>query len=187
MLGAAVSKLVGAVGIETTYHWHFNDLRSRARTEKEGLGSPWNPYCRLFSHDAANNSAICFAYCFRYCLRVDVHGRSNVRMPQQCLLNFHIDFVLTQQARVRVSKRMPSNTPDAGCYAGGNQMILTNLTRPIRIPCLRVGEDPFRIDGLRSLSVLPKNAREVSIHGKRFCGTFCLCVFHITFHPGPSD
>ncbi len=39
--------LVGAVGIETTYHWHFNDLRSRARTEKEGLGSPWNPYCRL--------------------------------------------------------------------------------------------------------------------------------------------
>jgi hypothetical protein len=39
--------LVGAVGIETTYHWHFNDLRSKARSEKEGLGSPWNPYCRL--------------------------------------------------------------------------------------------------------------------------------------------
>jgi hypothetical protein len=38
--------LVGAVGIETTHAWHFNDLRSRARTEKEGLGSPWNPYCR---------------------------------------------------------------------------------------------------------------------------------------------
>jgi hypothetical protein len=39
--------LVGAVGIETTAAWHFNDLRSRARYEKEGLGSPWNPYCRL--------------------------------------------------------------------------------------------------------------------------------------------
>jgi len=38
--------MVGAVGIETTHAWHFNDLRSRARTEKEGLGSPWNPYCR---------------------------------------------------------------------------------------------------------------------------------------------
>ena len=38
--------LVGAVGIETTHAWHFNDLRSRARTEKEGLGSSWNPYCR---------------------------------------------------------------------------------------------------------------------------------------------
>ena len=41
-----VSSLVGAVGIETTRAWHFNDLRSRARYEKEGLGSPWNPYCR---------------------------------------------------------------------------------------------------------------------------------------------
>lgn len=38
--------LVGAVGIETTHAWHFNDLRSKAQTEKEGLGSPWNPYCR---------------------------------------------------------------------------------------------------------------------------------------------
>jgi len=40
-------RLVGAVGIETTAAWHFNDLRSRARYEKEGLGSPWNPYRRL--------------------------------------------------------------------------------------------------------------------------------------------
>src|SRR6266480_5411113 len=39
--------MVGAVGIETTHAWHLNDLRSRAQTEKEGLGSPWNPYCRL--------------------------------------------------------------------------------------------------------------------------------------------
>src|SRR5260370_1054827 len=38
--------LVGAVGKETTHAWHFNNLRSRARTEKEGLGSPWSPYCR---------------------------------------------------------------------------------------------------------------------------------------------
>jgi hypothetical protein len=45
MLSQSV-RLVGAVGIETTHAWHFNDLRSRARTEKEGLGSPWNPYCR---------------------------------------------------------------------------------------------------------------------------------------------
>jgi hypothetical protein len=42
----AMQCLVGAVGSETTHAWHFNDLRSRARTEKEGLGSPWNPYCR---------------------------------------------------------------------------------------------------------------------------------------------
>ena len=38
--------LVGAVGIETIHARHFNDLRSRARIEKEGLGSPWNRYCR---------------------------------------------------------------------------------------------------------------------------------------------
>ena len=68
-------------------------------------------------------------------------------MPQQSLLNFHIHFVLTQQARVRVPKRMTSSTADAGCYAGGNQMILTNLAGPMRISCLRIGEDPFRING----------------------------------------
>jgi hypothetical protein len=34
------------MGIETTHAWHFNELRSRARTGEEGLGSPWNPYCR---------------------------------------------------------------------------------------------------------------------------------------------
>ncbi len=107
-------------------------------------------------------------------------------MPQEGLLNFHIHFVLTQQARIGVPKRMPSNMPDASCDAGGNQMILTNLTRPIRISCLRVGEDPFRINGLRSLSMLPKDGCEVSIHGKRLCGTFCLCIFHIAFHPGPK-
>jgi hypothetical protein len=38
--------LVGAVGIETTNPWHFKDSRSRARYEKEGLGSPWNTCCR---------------------------------------------------------------------------------------------------------------------------------------------
>jgi hypothetical protein len=43
----STSWMVGAVGIETTSAWHFNDLQSRARYEKEGLGSPWNPYCRL--------------------------------------------------------------------------------------------------------------------------------------------
>jgi len=45
--GFNAKALVGAVGIETTAAWHFNDLRSRARYEKEGLGSPWNPYCHL--------------------------------------------------------------------------------------------------------------------------------------------
>src|SRR5580704_6487017 len=38
---------VGPWGLETTHAWHFNDLRSRARTEKEGLGSPWNPRPRV--------------------------------------------------------------------------------------------------------------------------------------------
>jgi hypothetical protein len=34
-------------GIESTNACTFNDLQGRARIEKEGLGSPWNPYCRL--------------------------------------------------------------------------------------------------------------------------------------------
>jgi len=38
---------VGSVGIESPNACTFNDLQGRARTEKEGLGSPWNPYCRL--------------------------------------------------------------------------------------------------------------------------------------------
>ena len=46
-LAALIGNWNWVVGIETTYRWHFNDLRSRARYEKEGLGSPWNPYCRL--------------------------------------------------------------------------------------------------------------------------------------------
>ena len=36
-----------AMGIETTSTLHSTTYESRARTEKEGLGSPWNPYCRL--------------------------------------------------------------------------------------------------------------------------------------------
>ena len=91
------------------------------------------PQCRLFSHDAANNSAICFAYCPWYCLRVDVHRRSDISVPHQGLLNFQIYLVLPQQARIGVPKRMPSNTSDSGCDSRRNQMIFTNLVRPIRI------------------------------------------------------
>jgi len=92
------------------------------------------PQCRLLSHDAANNSAIRFAYGFRYCLRVDVHCRSDVSMSHQSLLNFQIYFVLPQQARVGVSKPMPSNTPDSGCDSCRNRVIFTNLVRPVRMP-----------------------------------------------------
>src|SRR5229473_3698376 len=36
-----------AMGIEIIATWFFKDLRSRARTDLEGLGSLRNPYCRL--------------------------------------------------------------------------------------------------------------------------------------------
>jgi len=36
-----------AMGIEIIAAWFFKDLRCRARTDLEGLGSLWNPYCRL--------------------------------------------------------------------------------------------------------------------------------------------
>ena len=36
-----------AMGIEINAAWIFKDLRSRARTDLEGLGSVRNPYCRL--------------------------------------------------------------------------------------------------------------------------------------------
>src|SRR5882762_1266130 len=39
--------MVGAVGIESPNACTVNDLQGRPRIEKEGLGSPWNPYCRL--------------------------------------------------------------------------------------------------------------------------------------------
>jgi len=35
------------MGIEIIAAWFFKDLRSRARTDLEGLGSLWHPYCRL--------------------------------------------------------------------------------------------------------------------------------------------
>jgi len=78
-------------------------------------------------------------------------------MPHQSLLNFQIHFVLSQQARVSVPKRMPSNTPNSGCDPCRNQMIFTNLIGPIRIARLRIRENPFGINFIRSFSVLPKN------------------------------
>jgi hypothetical protein len=36
-----------AMGIEIIATWFFKDLRSRARTDLEGLGTLRNPYCRL--------------------------------------------------------------------------------------------------------------------------------------------
>ncbi len=35
------------MGIEIIAAWFFKDLRSRARTDLEGVGSLRNPYCRL--------------------------------------------------------------------------------------------------------------------------------------------
>jgi len=35
------------MGIEIIATWFFKDLRSRARTDLEGLGTLRNPYCRL--------------------------------------------------------------------------------------------------------------------------------------------
>ncbi len=35
------------MGIEIIATWFFKDLRSRVRTDLEGLGSLPNPYCRL--------------------------------------------------------------------------------------------------------------------------------------------
>ena len=94
--------LVGAVGIETTHAWHFNDLRSRARTEKEGLGSPWNPYCRrnaaFFPMMLRTTLRFASRTALVYCLRVDVHRRSDISVPHQSLLNFQIYFELSQQA-----------------------------------------------------------------------------------------
>ena len=41
---------------------------------------------------------------------------------------------------------MPSNAADASSLAGGYQMILTDLTRPIPFSCFRISEHPFRIN-----------------------------------------
>ena len=54
-------------------------------------------------------------------------------MPHQSLLNFQIYFVLSQQARVGVPKRVPTRTPNSGCDTRRNQMTFTNLVRLVRI------------------------------------------------------
>lgn len=105
------------MGIEIIAACVFKDLRSRARTDLEGLGSLRNPYCRLdaalLPENISHNFAIRFAYCSWYRLRVDVHGRSDVRVTQKRLLNLNVHFVLPQQRGVRLPKRMPSHTADA--------------------------------------------------------------------------
>jgi hypothetical protein len=106
------------MGIEINPARLFKDLRRRARTDLEGLGSLWNPNCRLrvalLPHNISDNFAISFAYCSGYCLRVDVHRCSDVRVTQERLLNLNVHFVLSQQRGVRVPKRTPSDTPDEG-------------------------------------------------------------------------
>ena len=42
-----------AMGIEIIATWFFKDLRSRARTDLEGLGSLRNPYHRIWSSSSA--------------------------------------------------------------------------------------------------------------------------------------
>ncbi len=44
---ASTGVMERAMGIEIIATWFFKDLRSRARTDLEGLGSLRNPYCRL--------------------------------------------------------------------------------------------------------------------------------------------
>jgi hypothetical protein len=45
--GRTLWNLERAMGIEISPARFFKDLRSRARTDLEGLGSVRNPYCRL--------------------------------------------------------------------------------------------------------------------------------------------
>jgi len=45
--GRTLESLERAMGIEIIATWFFKDLRSRARTDLEGLGTLRNPYCRL--------------------------------------------------------------------------------------------------------------------------------------------
>ena len=59
-------------------------------------------------------------------------------MPTQCGLhagkNGRNEIPSNSPGRGIVPKRMPSATADASSLAGGYQMILTDLTRPIRFP-----------------------------------------------------
>jgi len=47
VLGPYTPFMERAMGIEIIAAWLFKDLRSRARTDLEGLGSLRNPYCCL--------------------------------------------------------------------------------------------------------------------------------------------
>jgi hypothetical protein len=145
------------MGIEIIATWFFKDLRSRARTDLEGLGTLRNPYCRLdaalLPQNISHNFAICFAYCSWYSLRIDVHRCSDVRMTQKRLLNLNVHFVLPQQRGVRVPKRMPTNAPNARRNSCGHYVILTNLARPERISRGWIHKHPWRIVVLRSLSM----------------------------------
>src|SRR6266481_3218478 len=76
------------MGIEIIAAWFFKDLRSRARTDLEGLGTLRNPYrldAALLPQNIPHNFAICFAYCSWYSLRIDVHPCSDVRMTRRSM------------------------------------------------------------------------------------------------------
>jgi hypothetical protein len=106
-----ICKLAGAVGIETAYRWHSNDLSRTDRSEKEGLGSRWSPYCRLnaASFPVAHNSAIC--------------SLLSVLLACRCSWSFECPHSSTRpaelshplRAHATSTKRRPSESPYAGC------------------------------------------------------------------------
>jgi hypothetical protein len=74
------------------------------------------PYLR---NDHTHDFAIGLSQCCGNGLRIDVHGRANVRVAQEFLLNLEIDSERVEECRVAVAECMPANPAQSRLRCGG--------------------------------------------------------------------
>src|SRR5258708_36387874 len=100
----------------------------------------------------------------RYCLRVNVQSGAKRRMPQQLLHHLELSPHASQQGRVGVPKRMPSESLlNSGSLGRGTYVFAQDRLSPVRssAPIARACKTPvIRLDVGTTLSPLDQSVRE---------------------------
>src|SRR5712664_1301177 len=77
-------------------------------------------------------------------MRIDIHRGSNVRMPQQFLLNLHVSPISMQQSRICMTERVPTDSTNACLLCSWPKVISHEFVRPPRLAGEGAREDPTR-------------------------------------------
>ena len=94
-------------------------------------------------NDQTNHFAVRFSKGVRNSLRIDIHGRANIRMPQEFLLHLQIDAQCVKHGGMAMPKGMPADATYPHFHRCGNKPILLHSARPVWLACLWVSEDPI--------------------------------------------